>query len=257
MATTTDTKPQSSKIDAATEKAYADAAAKTAKTEKVDLDVVAEAVEADAPVKSSEPKKPAMKKAAAKKPACRKKTVAKKSAVKKAPVKKAATKPAAKKSITSRIPTKETIMTTAKTTTEDMTAKLKDGVAELQTRAQTVYGKGSELASDMGEFAKGNAEAMVESGKIVASGVQHIAKTQFEDGKTAVQVMTADVKEMAAVKSPTELVQLQGKLASRNFDATVAQVSKTTGMWVKLANDAFAPISGRMSVAMEKVRKAA
>ncbi len=256
MATTTDTKPQSSKIDAATEKAYADAAVKTDKTEKVDLDAVAEAVEADAPVKSSEPKKPAMKKAAAKKPVVQK-AVVKKSIVKKAPVKTAATKPAAKKSTTSRFPTKETIMTTAKTTTEDMTAKLKDGVAELQTRAQTVYSKSSELASDMGEFAKGNAEAMVESGKIVASGVQHIAKTQFEDGKTAVQVMTADVKEMAAVKSPTELVQLQGKLASRNFDATVAQVSKTTGMWVKLANDAFAPISGRMSVAMEKVRKAA
>ncbi|MGB3754581.1 MAG: phasin family protein [Parerythrobacter sp.] len=256
MATSTDSKPQGSKIDSATEKAYADATAKTAKTEKVDLTVVAEAVEADAPVKSSEPKKPAMEKAAVKKPAA-KKAVAKKSAVMKVPAKQAATQPAVEKSTTSRIPTKENIMTTAKATTEDMTAKLKDGVAELQTRAQTVYGKGSELASEMGEFAKGNAEAMVESGKIVVSGVQHIAKTQFEDGKTAVQVMTADVKEMAAVKSPTELVQLQGKLVSRNFDATIAQVSKTTGMWVKLANDAFAPISGRMSVAMEKVRSAA
>jgi hypothetical protein len=59
------------------------------------------------------------------------------------------------------------------------------------------------------------------------------------------------------VKSPTEFVQLQGKLVSRNFDATVAQFSKTTEAWVKLANDTFAPISNRVSVAMEKVRKAA
>ncbi|WP_420850008.1 phasin family protein [Pontixanthobacter luteolus] len=109
----------------------------------------------------------------------------------------------------------------------------------------------------MGEFTKGNVEAVVESGKILASGMQDMGKTYVEDAKGAVETMTADVKEVAAVRSPTEFVQLQGKFASRNFDATVAAVSKNTEAWVKLANEAFAPISSRMSLAAEKIRKAA
>ena len=61
----------------------------------------------------------------------------------------------------------------------------------------------------------------------------------------------------AAVEAPTELFQLQGEIARRNFDAVVAYGSKRTEAWVKLYNDAFAPISNRVSVAVEKVKTAA
>jgi phasin family protein len=250
-----------SKIDAAAEKAYAEAAAKSAAPKAETT-----AVKAEAPVTAPTAHKAApVKKAATAKAAAPKKKVAKKAAPKKAaaPKKKTAAPKTAKpkastaKTTTPKIPTKETIMTKAKAQTADMTAKLKEGLADLQARAKTLYGKGSELATEMGEFTKGNAEAVVESGKIFAAGVQEIAKSQFEDGKSVVETVTADAKEIAAIKSPTEFFQLQGKIATRNFDATVAQVSKTTEAWVKLANDSFAPISSRVSVAMEKVRKAA
>ena len=62
---------------------------------------------------------------------------------------------------------------------------------------------------------------------------------------------------MAAVKSPTELLQLQGELARRNFDAAVSFSSKNTEALVKLYNDAFAPITSRVSLAAEKIKKAA
>lgn len=259
-----------SKIDAAAEKAYAEAAAKKPSeakpgstddaTSDVSVKAVAEAVEADKPAAKPAPaKKPAAKKAvkktAKKAPA---KTTAKKVAAKKAPAKKAAApkrKTAATK--TNKSTAKDTVMTKAKTKANDYTAQVKEGFADLQSRAKTVYGKGSELASEMGEFTKGNVEAAVESGKIFAAGMQDMAKTYVEDSKTVVETVTADVKDVAAVKSPTEFVQLQGKIASRNFDAAVAAASKNTEAWVKLANDTFAPLSNRFSVAMEKVRKAA
>ena len=62
---------------------------------------------------------------------------------------------------------------------------------------------------------------------------------------------------MAAIKSPTELFQLQGKIMRRNFDTLVATGSKNTEAVMKLANDAFAPISGRVSLAAEKLAKVA
>ena len=104
---------------------------------------------------------------------------------------------------------KEKIMATAKTTT-DYTKPAADAVAEFQSRAKAAYDKGTEAVAEATEFAKGNVEALVESGKIYAAGVQDLGKTYVEDAKSVYETFTADVKDIAAVKSPTELFQLQG-----------------------------------------------
>ena len=84
-----------------------------------------------------------------------------------------------------------------------------------------------------------------------------MVKSDVETGKAVIEVVTADAKKVAAIKSPTELFELQGEIARRNFDAAVSFGSKRTEAIVKLYNDAFAPISNRVSVAAEKVSKAA
>lgn len=272
---------EASKIDTAAQKAYAEAAAKKVDSKKVAKAVdagetkvvktekVAKAVAAPAkkaPVKKTAAKKAPVKKAApkkvaAKKPATRKaaaKPAAKKPAVRKAPVKKktpvkAAAKIAAKPN--PAIELKDKIMATAKTTDFSKTAK--EMAATAQTRIKGAYDKSSEVAGEVTEFTKGNVEAVVESGKILASGVQDMGREALDTSKGAVEVVTADVKKMASVKSPTELMQLQGEIARRNFDAAIGYGSKSTEAWVKLANEAFAPISSRMSVAAEKFSKAA
>ncbi len=244
------------KIDAAAEKAYAEAAEK--KTAEVSAKAVEKAVEADqtAPLKTdkvakavaAEPKKaPAKKKAA---PAKAKKVAAKKAAPAKKPTTTTSTTPITK--------LKDTIMATAKNAkTTDYTAKAKEMAADMQTRAKAAYDKGTELTKDAVEFQKGNFEALVESGKILASGMQDMGRTYVEEAKSAADTVQGDVKKMAAIKSPTELFQLQGEIARRNFDAMVSTTSKNTEAMLKLANEAFAPLSSRMSLAAEKVRKAA
>ena len=150
---------------------------------------------------------------------------------------------------------KEKIMATAKT--PDFTKPVTDAVAEIQSKAKAAYEKGTETLSEATEFAKGNVEAIVESGKIYAAGVQDLGKGYVEEAKSAYETLTADLKEFAGVKSPTELFQLQGKIARRNFDALVAASSKNTEAVLKLANDTFAPLSGRVNLAAEKISKAA
>lgn len=150
---------------------------------------------------------------------------------------------------------KEKIMATAKT--PDFTKPVTDAVAEIQSKAKAAYEKGTETLGEATEFAKGNVEALVESGKILAAGAQDLGKTYVEEAKSAYETLSADLKEMAAIKSPTELFQLQGKIARRNFDAFVATTSKNTEAVLKLANDSFAPISGRVNLAAEKLAKVA
>ena len=141
-------------------------------------------------------------------------------------------------------------------------------VEQLKTTAQTAFTQATDKAretiektvktfEEAGEFTKGNVEALVESGKVYAAGVQGFGKSYVEEAKSAYETLTGDLKELAAVKSPAELFQLQAKLARRNFDALVAYSSKNTDAALKLANEAFAPISGRISLAAEKISKAA
>jgi len=220
MAEATANKIDEAKAEVLAEKAYAAAAA-------------------DAPVakKVAAPKKPAAKKVAAKK----------------------IVKPAAKK-VAKAAPLKSkdtTIMAKTQQAAEDFTAKVKDAVADLQDRAKTAFEKSNAVFADAGEFTKGNVEALVESGKVLAAGLQDLGKVYVEDAKAGFETMTADVKELAAVTSPADFFKLQGEILRRNFDAAMATGSKRSEALVKLANEAFAPVQNRVSIAVEKVKQAA
>lgn len=139
----------------------------------------------------------------------------------------------------------------------DFTNTVTDAVAEFQTRAKAAYDKSATVAGEAAEFAKGNIEALVEAGKIYSENLQDLGKVYADDAKTAFETLTADLKEFAAVKSPTELFQLQSKLIRRNFDSLVAFGSKSSEAAVKITNETLAPISSRVSLAAEKFSKAA
>ena len=260
MATTPVTTPEAkidlAKADAAAEQAYAQAAA------IVEAKAAAPAAQVAAPKVA--PAKVTAKAAPAPKVAIKKAVIVKQAAVKKAsaksaPAKKvvklAAAKPAAKTSPIIKL--KDTIMTKTKTTTEDYTAKIKDAMSTAQDKAKAAFEKTSAYASEYGEFTKGNLEAVVESSKILAAGLQDMGKTYVAEGKSAVETITADVKTIAGVKTPADFFKLQGEMMRRNFDAAVATTSKHSEAMVKLAGDAFAPISTRVSLAVEKVKQAA
>ena len=251
--TATEAKAPVAKIDAAAEKAYAEASAKSVEAPKADAAPVAKKIaapkKAPAAKKATPVKKAAaktVKKTASKTPV-KKPVLARKAAVK-------TSKPAAPKT-NPVIKLKDTIMATAKNT--DIAATAKDVIADVQTRAKTAYAQTTVLASEATEFTKANVEAVVESGKIFIAGAQELLKDNVETGKTVIETVTEDAKKVAALKSPTELFQLQGEIARRNFDALVSYGSKRTEAWVKLYNEAFAPISNRVSVAAEKIKKAA
>jgi phasin family protein len=253
MATAAEPKIDTAKTELAAEQAYAAAAAAVevtapeAKPAALEAKPVAAKVAKKAAAKKAPAAKAALVKTAVKKPAA-KKVAAKKTTPIKTP------KAAAKKAPASF---KDTIMAKTQNIAEDFTAKIQDAVADAQDRAKAAIEKGNEVASEYGEFAKGNVEALVASTKILAAGLQDMGKGYVAEGKTVLETVTADVKELAAVKSPADFFKLQGEILRRNFDAAVAAGSKNSEKVVKLANEAFAPIQDRVSLAIEKVKKAA
>jgi hypothetical protein len=158
-------------------------------------------------------------------------------------------------------PAKPLPLTQIKDKTMDMTSKFTDGlkgvVSDAQAKAKEAFEKSSAIFSEYNEFAKGNVEATVESGKIFASGLQGMGTSLVAEGKSAFETMTTDFKDLSAVKTPADFFKLQSDLFRRNFDTAVAYGSKNSEAMLKLANEVMAPISGRVSLAVDKVRKAA
>ena len=274
----------SEKDDAAAQKAYETAvAAKSESQPKASADGADTPKAEPAPAPKAPAKEPAAKKsapakvakkkpttAAAKKPATGKGAAkapadvkpAKKAVAKKAPAKTATAKTSTKKTSTKsgstkRAATPETKDITTMATKTNTKNIASDMANEMQTRLAGMYEKGTEMTGEMVTFQRANAEAMAEASKILFTGMQDMTRTAVEESRKAADQMSEDARLMAAAKSPTELVKLQGDIMRRSFDHVVATGSKNTEAWIKLANEAFAPLTSRMSETVDKMNKLA
>lgn len=150
---------------------------------------------------------------------------------------------------------KETIMATKKN--PDLTAGIKSVITDVQGKAKAGYAKGAAVLGEAGQFTKGNVDAVVESGKILAAGIKEFGEGYAAEAKAAYATLTTDAKELAAAKTPVDFFKLQGELARRNFDQAIAFGSKSSEAFLKLAGEAIVPLQGRVSLAVSKIKKAA
>ena len=203
--------------------------------------------------KAAAAKKPAVVKAAAKKVAPIKAKIAK--ATK--PVKTTTTKLAATSPVAAAQKGLKTMNDTVKKFADEAKTRFETMTADMNGRSKEAMEKASKLAEDAVEFQKANIEAIVESGKIAAKGMQKLGEEGIAFGRKSIEETTASLKGFTAVKTPVEFFQLYAENSKKAFDTAVAQTSKTSEMVVKLANDSFAPISNRVSEITAKVKAAA
>lgn len=147
------------------------------------------------------------------------------------------------------------------TTIENMTATANDkaqaGFADMNSRAKDAMDKSGKMFAELNSFNKGNVEAMVESGRLAVAGVQSMAQDGAAYVRQQFEQATAAARSMTSVKSPTELVKLQGDYVRQQFDAMVAETSRSTEAMLKLAGEVAQPISNRVAVAVERIKQAA
>ncbi|WBH15359.1 phasin family protein [Sphingomonas radiodurans] len=142
-------------------------------------------------------------------------------------------------------------------TIQMITDKTKTAFADVNERAKAQMEKGAQSFQEMGAFNKGNLEAMVESSKIAAKGVEKMSQDAAQYAKASFEHATSAFKSMSTVKSPTELFKLQSDYMRATFDAFVAEASRSTEATLKLAGEIAQPISNRVALAAEKVKTAA
>jgi phasin family protein len=143
------------------------------------------------------------------------------------------------------------------TTIENATDKAQALFGEWNERTKAAVEKSTKLVEEANDFAKGNVEALVESGRIAAKGFEGLGQEAAEYGRKSFETATATLKSLSSVKSPTDFFKLQSDYFRGAFDAYVAEASKNTEALIKLASDAAQPLSNRVAVAAEKAKTAA
>ena len=130
-------------------------------------------------------------------------------------------------------------------------------LTDLNARTKTAFEKSAKFGEDFAELAKGNLEAVAESAKIAAKGAETIAQGAADYTKKNFETATAAMKRYSSVKSPAELFQLNSELAKSSFDSAVAEASKMSEAFTKLAGEIFQPLSNRYTITAEKLKASA
>lgn len=126
---------------------------------------------------------------------------------------------------------------------------------EAGSRGQQALEKGRTVVEQMTELTRANVEAVVEAGKIAATGAKSVGEDALQRTRTGLEQNVADFKSLAKAGSPTEFFQLQSEIARSNFDRMVATFSQLTEQSVKLAGEAIQPLSNRAAVNAEKLNE--
>jgi phasin family protein len=119
-------------------------------------------------------------------------------------------------------------------------------------RSQDLVKKSQKVAEELADLARANVEAVVEAGRVAAEGARSIGQNVVASNRDNVEQAADAIRSLAEAKSPTEYLQLQGEFARSQFDRAVAETSKLTESLVKLAGEAFQPLSNRATANAER-----
>lgn len=126
------------------------------------------------------------------------------------------------------------------------------GIETQQAKMKETMAKAMKTTEEMVAFGQGNFEAFMKAGQIFATGIQGLSKHIANSTQASVEETVAMSKAFAGIKSVKEAVDLQAGFARSMMEKAVSETSKLTDASMKLTEQAIAPITARMTLAVEK-----
>ena len=150
------------------------------------------------------------------------------------------------------------------TATADIVAAVTAEVVEVAspvkpTRPTITQGMKSMMKTteDFVAFGQANLEAFVKSGQIWSAGVQELTKQFATSAKASFDESVSTFKAISTAKSVKEAMDLQSSFAKAALEKAMAESNKLTDASIKLTEQTLAPITARVTVAVETFGKAA
>jgi phasin family protein len=110
-------------------------------------------------------------------------------------------------------------------------------------------------AEEAAEFSRGNVEAVAKAAQAYVVGVQDLGRQSFALFQGLTDQALENAKALSSVKSLKEAAELQATFARNAMERTFSESAKLQEAALKLAETSFAPISARMTMAVEKMTR--
>jgi phasin family protein len=131
------------------------------------------------------------------------------------------------------------------------------GLTETQAKVKEGMDKVMKTAEELVAFSQGNVEAMVKSGQVWAAGMQDISKQIAANAQATFDESLTTFKALSSVRSLKDAFDLQASFARSAMEKTLAESGKLTDASLKLTEQTLAPLTARLSLAVETFAKPA
>ena len=121
-------------------------------------------------------------------------------------------------------------------------------IAEAPAEALTKSGEAAE------KIVKGNAEALTESGNASRAAIQELAKAYQELATKNAKNLTDAMQALAAVKSPTEFMELQQRLIKEGVEAAISDSQHIAQLTTAVFTAAFEPVKKQIEAVQKSAR---
>lgn len=110
-------------------------------------------------------------------------------------------------------------------------------------------------AEDAAAFGRGNVEALAKATQAYVSGVQDLSRQTMAMVQGLADQSLESAKALSGVRSLKDAAEIQAGLARAAFERTIADTTKLQETALKVAEQSFAPLSARMTLAVEKMSR--
>jgi hypothetical protein len=126
--------------------------------------------------------------------------------------------------------------------TEQAISMAKASFEQIATKSREAMEQSMKTVGVVTEMTRGNMDALLESSRTAAGGMQVIAQEVAEYGKQTFERTTAAGRTMALARTAPELIQLQGEFARTEFTTAIAEYSKLSQTMFQTITAMFEPL---------------
>ena len=105
---------------------------------------------------------------------------------------------------------------------------------------------------DFQKFNKQQLDAFTASTAVLSKGMQELASESTEYSKKAFAASSAVFEKLLGAKTIESAVQIQTEFAKSSYEGFVAQATKMSDLFAKVATEAFKPVSSVLTPAQGK-----
>ena len=136
---------------------------------------------------------------------------------------------------------------------DESATKTRAGTEKTMDQANRTADSMFKAAEEAAAFGRGNVEALAKSAQAYVSGVQDLSRQTVAMVQGMADQAMQNAKALSGVRSLKKAAEIQAGLARAAFERTVGDATKLQETALKVAEQSFAPLSARMTLAVEKM----